>query len=266
MPGPLNSQQLILPGLFLLLIALEHLAPRRPFSLPRLRRDVVNLGLALLNNAMLYLLLPAAAVRAAVAARDSGWGLMNLVALPAPLAFVAAFLFLDLAIYWQHRLFHRRALLWRLHRVHHADEELDATSGVRFHPAEILVSMAIKMGAVAVSGASPSAVAAFELALAATSLFNHANLHLPARLDSALRLFLVTPDYHRLHHSVERDETDSNFGFNLPWWDRFFGTYRPRPRGAHESMPLGLKEFRGLEWVSLPRLLVMPFHTYGKRD
>lgn len=262
MPADFNLRHLILPGLFCLLVVLEFLAPRRPFALPRLRRDAVNLGLTLLNNALLYLLLPAAAVGAAVAAREGGRGLLNLAPLPAPAAFIAAFLFLDLVIYLQHRLFHRRTLLWRLHRVHHADEELDVTTGSRFHPVEILLSMLIKMAAVAVSGAPPAAVAAFELALAGTSLFNHANIRLPSRLDAMLRLLVVTPDYHRVHHSVERDETDSNFGFNLPWWDRLLGTYRAQPRGAHETMPLGLKEFRGPEWISLPRLLALPFSPY----
>lgn len=265
MTAHLNIHHLLLPGLFLVLLAAEFLAPRRTFALPRLRRDAVNLSITLLNNAMLYLLLPAAAVGAALAAREGGWGLLNLVRVPAPLAFIASLLFLDLVIYWQHRLFHRRALLWRLHRMHHVDEELDVTTGSRFHPVEILLSMAIKIGAVALSGAPPAAVVVFELALAGISLFNHANIRLTGRLDAALRLIIVTPDYHRVHHSVERDETDSNFSFNLPWWDRLFGTYRAQPRGAHETMPLGLKEFRGAEWVSLPRLLLMPFRAYGKR-
>ncbi|KAF0124830.1 MAG: sterol desaturase [Elusimicrobia bacterium] len=261
-----HSRHLLLPGLFCLLLLLEFLAPRRPFALPRLRRDAVNLGLTLLNNLMLYLLLPAAAVGAAISAREGGWGLLNLAILPPAAAFIAAFLFLDLVIYWQHRLFHRRALLWRLHRVHHTDEELDVTTGSRFHPVEILISMFIKLAAVTVSGAPPAAVAAFELALAATSLFNHANIRLTGRLDAALRLIVVTPDYHRVHHSVERAETDSNFGFNLPWWDRLLGTYRAQPRGAHETMPLGLKEFRGPEWISLPRLLALPFRSYTASD
>lgn len=262
MPDTLNIQPLFLPALFLALLAAEFLAPRRRFALPRLRRDAVNLGITLLNNAMIYLLLPAAAVGTAIAAREGGWGLLNMVRVPEPLAFAAGFLFLDLVIYWQHRLFHRVPALWRLHRVHHVDEELDVTTGSRFHPAEILLSMFIKIAAVAVSGAPPAAVTVFVLVLAGVSLFSHTNLRLAGRLDAALRLIVVTPDYHRVHHSVERDETDSNFSFNLPWWDRLLGTYRAQPRGSHENMPLGLKEFRGPEWVSLTRLLLMPFRDY----
>lgn len=258
-----ETRPLVLPVLFLILLAGEFLAPRRKFALPRLRRDAVNLGITLLNNAMLYLLLPAAAVGTAIAAREGGWGLLNLVRMPEPLAFAAGFLFLDLVIYWQHRLFHRLPPLWRIHRMHHVDEELDVTTGSRFHPAEILLSMGIKITAVALSGAPPAAVLVFELVLAGVSLFSHANLNLPGRLDAALRLIVVTPDYHRVHHSVERDETDSNFSFNLTLWDRLLGTYRAQPRGAHESMPLGLKEFRGPGWISLPRLLAMPFRNYG---
>jgi len=258
-------QLILLGALFLLLIISEYFLPRRPFALPRLPRAAVNLGLSALSNILLYLLLPLAALKTAYLAQAGGWGLLNLVPLSPAVSFAAAFLLLDLVIYFQHRMFHRLPLLWRLHRVHHVDEELDVTSGVRFHPAEILLSMGIKLAAIALLGAGPAAVAAFELVLAATSLFNHSNISIPPRTDAFLRLFLVTPDFHRVHHSIERDETDSNFGFNLPWWDMLLGTYRAQPRAGHLAMPLGLKEFRGQEWVSIPRLLTLPFIHPGEK-
>jgi sterol desaturase/sphingolipid hydroxylase (fatty acid hydroxylase superfamily) len=249
-----------------LLAAAETLFPRRAFTQPRLRRDTINLLLSGLSNIFLLLLLPAAAVRAAVTAGEKGWGLLNLLSLPVWAEAALALLLLDMVIYFQHRFFHRNRLLWRLHRVHHIDGDLDFSTGVRFHPLEILLSMLIKVAAVYLIGPAAAVVAAFELLLLGNSLFNHSNLAIPAAADRLLRLFVVTPDFHRVHHSVLREETDSNFGFWLPWWDRLFGTYVPQPRTGHTAMALGLREFPARDWLSLPRLLVMPFRAYGRRD
>ena len=194
----------------------------------RLRRWAVNWGLAALNTAALRLT-------------------------------AAGFVPLDLVVYFQHALLHAVPGLWRLHMMHHTDLDFDVTTGVRFHPGEIAFSMAIKTGAAAALGAPVAAVVAFEIVLNATSMFNHANLALPERADRILRLFVVTPDMHRVHHSTARRETDSNFGFNLPWWDRLFGTYRPRPEAGHAAMEIGLAEFRDPARLGLPALLALPF-------
>lgn len=202
---------------------------------------------------------PAAAVGVALIAQERGWGFLNLAPVPAAPAFVGALLLLDVAIYFQHVMFHAVPTLWRLHRVHHADLDFDVTTGTRFHPFEILISLVIKCAAVAAIGAPPAAVLAFEILLNATALFNHANASLPRALDRALRWLLVTPDMHRIHHSVKYDESSSNFGFNLPWWDRLFGTYRAAPRAAQATMPIGVDAFRTAEDMRLDRLLIQPF-------
>jgi sterol desaturase/sphingolipid hydroxylase (fatty acid hydroxylase superfamily) len=181
------------------------------------------------------------------------------LSLPVWIAIPAGIVLLDLAIYFQHVMFHAVPTLWRLHRVHHADPEFDVTTGTRFHPVEILLSTAIKCGAVAASGAPPVAVLVFELLLNATAMFNHANASLPAWLDRVMRLIVVTPDMHRVHHSIRYEESSSNFGFNLPWWDRLFGTYRPQPKLGHEGMTIGVDAFRSADDSRLERLLVQPF-------
>jgi sterol desaturase/sphingolipid hydroxylase (fatty acid hydroxylase superfamily) len=191
-------------------------------------------------------------------AESKGWGLFNILPLPAWLAIPPAVLLLDLTIYGQHVAFHAVPLLWRLHRTHHADLEFDVTTGLRFHPGEILLSMAIKLAAVAVLGAPPLAVLIFEILLNATSLFNHGNVRLPLGLDRLLRLIVVTPDMHRVHHSIDRPETNSNFGFNLPWWDRLFGTYRAQPALGHERMTIGIDKFRDPRELRLDRMLWQP--------
>ena len=179
---------------------------------------------------------------------------------------------LDLAIYLQHVLFHAVPALWRLHRMHHADLEFDVTTGVRFHPIEILLSMGIKLGVVAALGAPAVAVLVFEVLLNATSMFNHGNVRMPARLDRVLRWIVVTPDMHRVHHSIAARETNSNFGFNLPWWDRLFGTYRAQPAAGHEAMTIGIEQFRDPREQRLDRMLTQPFRdddtTYalGRRE
>jgi len=198
-------------------------------------------------------------VGVAVAAGDQGWGLLNSVALPAWAAFALGVVLLDLLIYFQHVMFHAVPALWRLHRVHHADHDFDVTTGTRFHPVEILISTAIKCAAVAAIGAPAAAVLVFEVLLNATAMFNHANASVPARFERWLRWLVVTPDMHRVHHSVLYDESSSNFGFNLPWWDRLFGTYTRQPRAGHDAMTIGVDAFRSPDDLRLDRLLVQPF-------
>ena len=206
--------------------------------------------------------LPTTAVGVAVLVQERGWGLLHAVALLPPwLAVGLAVLALDFAIYFQHILFHAVPILWRLHRMHHADLDVDVTTGARFHPIEILLSMGIKFGVIAAVGAPPLAVLLFELLLSAGSLFNHANLLLPLEADRALRWLVVTPDMHRVHHSIDPAERNRNFGFTVSWWDRVCGTYRAQPRAGHDGMVLGLDEFRSAQDLRLDRLLLQPFVT-----
>jgi len=245
-------------GGLLLVMLWEALSPRRPQAVGRLLRWPNNLGLVVLDTVAVRLVFPLAAGGMAFLAQDHGWGLFNLVPPPAWLATAAAVLLLDLTIYGQHMAFHAVPALWRLHRMHHADLEFDVTTGLRFHPAEILLSMLIKLIAVAVLGAPPLAVLVFEVLLNVTSMFNHGNVHVPPALDRMLRLLVVTPDMHRVHHSIDRRETDSNFGFNVPWWDRLFGTYRPQPAAGHTSMTIGIDRFRDPRELWLDRMLLQP--------
>jgi sterol desaturase/sphingolipid hydroxylase (fatty acid hydroxylase superfamily) len=248
-------------GILLVMALWEALAPRRPQEIRRLRRWPNNLGLVVLDTLIVRLLFPLAGVGMAFLAQSKGWGLFNIAPLPAWLAIPAAVLLLDLTIYGQHVSFHAVPMLWRLHRMHHADLEFDVTTGLRFHPGEILLSMAIKLAAVAVIGAPPLAVLIFEILLNATSLFNHGNVRLPFGLDRFLRIIVVTPDMHRVHHSIDRQETDSNFGFNLPWWDRLFGTYRAQPASGHERMTIGIDKFRDPRELRLDRMLWQPLRN-----
>ncbi len=245
-------------GIFALVALWELARPRRRLTQPRWLRWYANLGVAALNTALVGLLVPLAPVALAVIAGSRGWGILNLVELPFWLEIVLAVVVLDLAIYLQHVLFHAVPALWRLHRMHHADLDFDVTTGTRFHPVEILVSVAIKMAAVVLIGPPAAAVLIFEVLLNGTSMFNHGNMRLPARLDRVLRWVVVTPDMHRVHHSDVPAETDSNFGFNLPWWDRLFGTYRAQPGLGHEGMTVGLDAFRDRRELHLHRMLVQP--------
>lgn len=247
-------------GVFALVALAETLAPRRKLAVSRSVRWVANLGLVALNTVVLRLLLPAAAVAMAVFAREQGFGLLNFYVLPTWAAFVLAIVTLDLTMYLQHVMVHAVPLLWRLHRVHHADLDVDVTTGARFHPIEVLGSMLIKIAVVALLGAPPGAVIVFEVLLNATAMFNHGNVRIPQAFDRVLRWIVVTPDMHRIHHSIEPDETNTNFGFNLPWWDRIFGTYRLGPRASHERMPLGISSYRHLSQCDrLGGMLLMPF-------
>lgn len=230
----------------------------------RARRWVANLGLVAVDTGILRLVFPLAAVGAALTANARGWGLFNTIEAPPWLAVAITLIALDLAIYAQHVAFHKIPLLWRLHRVHHTDTALDATTGLRFHPIEIIASMLFKIALVFALGAPALAVVAFEVLLNALAMFNHANVYLPPRVDRALRRLIVTPDMHRVHHSIHRDETDSNYGFNLSIWDRLFGTYRAQPRDGHEAMALGIDAFRAPTDGALIRLLIQPFVRGGR--
>lgn len=243
----------------------EQLAPRRALRVGRGWRWASNLALVAINTLLVRSLAALGAVGIAITAAERGWGLFNNVALPAWAAALLSFVLLDLAIYLQHVMFHAVPVLWRLHRVHHADLDVDVTTGLRFHTVEILLSLGIKAAAIVLFGPPAVAVLAFEVALNATSLFNHSNVALPAWLDRALRLVVVTPDMHRIHHSALREETNSNYGFNLPWWDYLLGTYRNVPAHGHERMTLGVAEIRDARAADrLPAMLAMPFVALGR--
>lgn len=247
-------------GVLAAMMTWESLQPRRLHRAgSRARRWRANLGLVAIDAAVVRLIFPLAAVGAAALAEARGWGLLNALALPGWLTLAIALIVLDLAIYAQHVAFHKLPLLWRLHRVHHSDVDLDATTGLRFHPIEIVLSMTFKVAIVIALGAPALAVIVFEVGLNALAMFNHANVRLPRRLDRVLRRLIVTPEMHRVHHSIHRDETDSNFGFNLSVWDRLFRTYRAEPRDGHETMRIGLDAFRAAADGSLHRLLTQPF-------
>jgi len=246
-------------GVFAAVALWEWLAPRRRARFARARRWPHNLALLVLDALAVRVLAPGAAIAIALAGEAHGWGLLNAVALPAWAEVLIAVVLLDLAIYFQHVVFHAVPALWRLHRVHHADPDFDVTTGTRFHPLEILLSLGIKCAAVTAIGAPAVAVLLFEVLLNATAMFNHANARLPAGADRWLRWLVVTPDMHRVHHSALASETNSNFGFNVPWWDRLFGTYRAQPLAGHEAMTIGVDAFRSPEDLRLDRLLAQPF-------
>lgn len=237
----------------------EILSPRRPLKTSKTIRWSNNLGLVFIDTLAIRILLPMQAVGVALFAQNRGWGLLNNISLPSWLEIAIAVLALDFVIYLQHAMFHFIPLFWRLHRVHHTDLDFDVTTGIRFHPIEILLSMGIKMAFVITLGPSPLAVILFEILLNATSMFNHGNVRLPVSIDRVLRLFVVTPEMHRVHHSVLIKEFNSNFGFNLPWWDRILGTYRAQPEAGHEAMTIGLAQFRNPSAITLPHLLILPF-------
>lgn len=246
-------------GVFALMAVWEVLAPRRAQAVGRASRWPSNLGVVIIDTLALRILFPTAAVGVALLAQTRGWGLLNAISMPEWADILIAIVLLDLVIYAQHVLFHRVPVLWRLHRMHHSDVEFDVTTGIRFHPIEILLSMLIKLAAVVALGAPAVAVLLFEVLLNATTMFNHANARLPLGLDRVLRRVLVTPDMHRVHHSVVVAETNSNFGFNLPIWDRLFGTYRAQPAAGHDAMTIGVRDFRDPHDLRLDRMLLQPF-------
>ncbi len=249
----------VFAGVFLAMAAWEILAARRVLVLSKGRRWVANLLLVALDTLAVRLVFPAAAVGAALSAAEHGWGLFHQFDLSPLLTVPAAVVMLDLAIYLQHVMFHAIPVLWRLHMVHHADLDFDVTTGLRFHPLEILASMGIKLSLVVLIGPPVLAVLVFEVLLNATSMFNHANVRLPSTIDRFLRWVVVTPDMHRVHHSVNPSETNSNFGFNLPWWDRLLGTYKGQPAAGHEAMRIGVGHLQERRPQGLLWLLWLPF-------
>ena len=245
-------------GVLAVMLLWEQLAPRRAPAAGNTTRRLNNLALVGLDTLLVRLLFPILAVGFASEMEQRGIGLFNIIALPHWLAVLLAIILLDLAIYWQHRLFHILPLFWRMHRVHHADPAFDTTTALRFHPLEIMVSMLIKLAVVAALGAPPLAVLLFEVILNATAMFNHGNVSLPPALEQRLRWLLVTPDLHRVHHSIHGDEMNRNFGFNLAWWDRLLGSYCPRAQQDQHTMPIGLDQFRRRRDLWLDRLLLQP--------
>jgi len=252
-------------SVFVVMAAWELIGPRRKQAIGRGWRWPNNLGVVVVDTLLVRILFPTTAVALALFAEARGFGLFNVVGLPACIGVVVTVVILDLAIYLQHVLFHAVPALWRLHRMHHADLEFDVTTGLRFHPIEIVLSMLIKFTVVIALGASPVGVLIFEVLLNATSMFNHGNVRIPPGFDRILRWLVVTPDMHRVHHSILARETNSNFGFNLPWWDRLFGTYRAQPAAGHDAMTIGIEQFRDPRELGLDRMLLQPFRGMAGR-
>ena len=249
-------------GILVTVALWERLFPRRPLRVSIFGRWFANLGVTFVNPVIVRLLFPVLAVELAVTAQQSGWGLLNNYAFPPGLATFLSVVILDFIIYLQHVMFHAVPLLWRLHMMHHADIDYDVTTGARFHPIEIIISMGIKMAAIVVIGPPPIAVLIFEILLNGTAMFNHGNIYLPLGIDRVLRLLVVTPDMHRVHHSVFPNETNTNFGFSIPWWDRIFGTYRAQPTKGHDGMTIGLNQFQEPRKFELAWMVALPF--FGK--
>jgi len=251
----------VFAGVLLCMIVLEAAMPRRNRALSRRARWPANLGIVVVDTLVARLLIPLPPAAAALWATDNGVGLFNILEMPALAVTAGGSVFLDFAIYVQHVVIHKVPVLWRLHRMHHADTEIDVTTGIRFHPIEIILSLLIKIALVVTLGIPAAAVIVFEVLLNASAMFNHANMKLPLGLDRVLRMLIVTPDMHRVHHSWHRDETDSNYGFCLSVWDRLFRTYTPQPRDGHDGMTIGLHDFRAAENRGLLGLLMIPFRS-----
>jgi sterol desaturase/sphingolipid hydroxylase (fatty acid hydroxylase superfamily) len=246
-------------GILIIMFLWEIIMPRRPLATSKITRWFSNLSLVLIDSVAVRLAFPAGLVGVAFLAQQRGWGIFNFLELSFLVKIISGVLILDLAIYLQHVMFHSAPLLWRLHMVHHSDMDIDVTTGIRFHPIEILLSMGIKMIIVILIGAPAVAVLIFEIILNGTSMFNHGNVRYSQQIDSFLRLFVVTPEMHRVHHSTIRWETNSNLGFNFPWWDRLFGTYRNQPAKGHLEMTIGLDQYKDPQKLRLPWLIVLPF-------
>jgi sterol desaturase/sphingolipid hydroxylase (fatty acid hydroxylase superfamily) len=259
----MTNEVVIRVGFFFAIFALvaiwELVTPRRALTTSKAVRWFCNIIIILLNPVVVRLVFPFLTMSMAILAQERGWGLLNNFVLPYWLGVAVGVVVLDLVIYLQHVMFHAVPALWRFHMMHHADLDFDVTTGLRFHPIEIILSMGIKLSVVLLIGPPALAVLIFEVLLNATSMFNHGNIRLPLSIDRVLRFFVVTPDMHRVHHSVILRETNSNFGFNLPWWDRLLGTYRDQPGAGHEGMTIGLAQFRDAKRLTLLWMLAMPF-------
>lgn len=252
-------------GVFVLMAVAEWLWPKRERPIRRRTRWPHNIAVVVIDTFLARIVLPAGATGVALLAERQGWGLFNHIAAPVWFTVPVTVLLLDLLIYFQHWAFHITPLLWRLHRMHHADLDVDVTTGARFHPIEILLSLGIKSALIIPLGAPAIGVLVFEVLLNATSMFNHTNVRIPAGLERLLRLVLVTPDMHRVHHSILTRETNSNYGFNLPWWDRLFGTYRAQPEAGQDGVILGIQQFRDPKELRIHRMLLQPFRNDSQR-
>ena len=259
-------------GAFALLALCEWVAPKRILTQSKVVRWYSNVGIVVFNVVIVSIIFPLVPVAVAFLAAERDWGVLNFYDVAPSLHIVISLIILDLAIYVQHVMLHALPVFWRLHRMHHADQDFDVTTGIRFHPIEIVLSTAIKMVVVILIGAPVIAVVIFEVLINVTAMFNHSNVKLPLTMDRVLRLVVVTPDMHRVHHSIMSHENNTNFGFNLPWWDHLFGTYRDQPESGHESMEIGLDLFRTPKDLHLHRLLIQPFtgvlgeHPTNRRD
>ena len=262
----------IFASVFTIMALWEVLAPRRRQEIGRTTRWPSNLGVVMLDTVVVRILFPTSAVGLALLAEAKGFGLFNAWPVALWISIIASVAILDLVIYLQHVLFHAVPALWQLHRVHHADLEFDVTTGARFHPIEIVLSILIKFAVIGALGAPAVAVLIFEVLLSGTAMVNHSNIRLPTSMDRVLRWIVLTPDMHRVHHSVVVRETNSNFGFNLPWWDRLFGTYRDQPAAGHEEMTIGIEQIRDPAEQRLDRMLTQPFrkgdraYALGERE
>jgi sterol desaturase/sphingolipid hydroxylase (fatty acid hydroxylase superfamily) len=250
---------IVFVSMFGLMASWEAIAPRRKTATLKVSRWIANLSVAVLNTMVIRILMASGAVGVAMVTAENGWGILNMLHWPVWIEIVLAVLLLDLMIYLQHLGFHAVPVLWKIHMVHHADPDYDVTTAVRFHPVEALLSMVLKMAGVTIIGASPTSVLAFEIILNGMAMFNHANVRMPAFVDWILRWVVVTPDMHRIHHSIFPRENNRNFGFNLPWWDYMFGTYLASPSRGHDSMTFGLKKFRSPACLKLLNILKLPF-------
>ena len=249
----------IFAGVFIIMAAAEALWPRKNRTQPRVTRWFTNLGMVVLDSLAVRIIFPIVAVGLAQYATARGWGLLNLIVMPFWLQVLISAVLMDMAIYWQHVISHKVPMFWRVHRVHHADRDIDASTGNRFHPIEIVLSMLYKFVVILLLGPAALGVFLFEVLLNGSAMFNHANVKLPLWLDKVLRLLFVTPDMHRVHHSWHRDETDSNYGFNLAIWDRIFGTYIDQPRDGHDEMVIGVKAFQNDKPSNIIWSLLLPF-------
>ncbi len=249
----------IFAGVFIIMAIAEALWPRKTRTQPRFSRWFTNMGMVVLDSLTVRIIFPIVAVGMAQYATAQGWGLLNLIALPFWLKVLISAVLLDMAIYWQHVASHKIPMLWRVHRVHHADRDIDVSTGNRFHPIEIVLSMLYKFVIILLLGPAALGVFLFEVLLNGSAMFNHANVRLPLGLDRIIRFLLVTPDMHRVHHSFHKDETDSNYGFNLAIWDRMFGTYIDQPRDGHDNMVIGMKKYQSDKPTNIVWSLLFPF-------
>jgi sterol desaturase/sphingolipid hydroxylase (fatty acid hydroxylase superfamily) len=246
-------------GIFGIMVCWETIKPRRVQKIGRKQRWPVNLGLALINMLVMRVTIGSLAYMSAVMAAERGYGLLNLWPLPDFVSIIVTLLALDFAIYCQHIIMHKWPVLWRLHKVHHTDLEFDATTAVRFHPLEILLSMIYKTVFIVLIGGNPEAVIVFEIILNGAATFNHSNVRIPDKIDNLLRWLIITPDMHRIHHSTDPGETDSNYGFSISWWDRLWKTYVATPKLPQTSMAIGIKSFRAQDELGFKECLLIPF-------